>query len=233
MFLIPFSAHAKTIKIAVIDTGYSSFVAKESIPFCDGLHANIPLGKFGLKEPPKDEHKYRHGTNIAWTIYNNVELKNQKNYCLVIINYFSKTQETLVTHTNTAIKYAINIGADYINFSGGGINADPIETQLVKIALDKGILFFASAGNEGKNLSEQGFFPALADPRVFVVGNIYKKNKKHFTSNFGKQVDIWENGTNINGGGIVLTGTSQAAAVALGKNLNSMINSLTHHKGDR
>jgi hypothetical protein len=212
----PFFAYANPIKVAVIDTGYSNFISNENVSLCEGLHADFTQNKTYMRYPPLDSHKLKHGTNVAWLIHEQISKKNLSRYCIVVIKYYDK--ELLdIKASNRAIEYAIKIGAKIINYSGGGVQEDAQETKLVKKALDSGIIFVASAGNHGKDLSKQPYYPALSDPRVIVVGNKDPDGFVVNSSNFGAAVDVWEMGKDRKAGGVTLTGTSQSAAVVTGK----------------
>jgi hypothetical protein len=219
--LYPLFVFAKPIKVAVIDTGYE-LLDKNNVSLCEGLHADITNKTFFMKNPPSDFKKIKHGTNVSWLIHDQISKENLQNYCIIVIKYFGE-KGTSIEMSAMAIKYAIDVGANVINYSGGGLEEDPEETKFIKKALDLGIIFVASAGNEGKDLSKQPYFPALADPRVIVVGNKNANGEIEKNSNFGKAVDVWEIGVKRTGGGVTLTGTSQATAVTTGKLVNDML----------
>jgi hypothetical protein len=220
--LFPLFVSAKPIKVAVIDTGYSNFIKTEDVSLCEGLHADLTKNKTYMQNPPLDSHEVRHGSNVSWLIQDQVSKENLQHYCIVVIKYFDK-KTTNTQLSSRAIEYAIEIGVDIINYSGGGIQEDSQETELVKKALNSGIIFVAAAGNEGKDLSEQPYYPALSDPRVIVVGNKDSDGKIVKSSNFGAVVDVWEIGKDRKAGGVTLTGTSQATAVVTGKIINQII----------
>jgi subtilisin family serine protease len=148
-----------------------------------------------------------------------------------------------------AIRHAINIGADFINISGGGPGRNQSEHQLVKEALDKGIIFVAAAGNDGHKLGSMviaktnrgaitrylaSYYPAMYDERVIVVGNGENSANRRKTSNYGEVVDVWENGTFPIGAygnrAVRLEGTSQATALVTGKLVRMYVQSRRHFK---
>lgn len=222
LFLFPILVQAK-IKIAVIDTGYKlpayPYQDYTGVNLCEGQHADIVKGLTYLNIPPYESHP--HGTNVAHIIDNQLGKEYKDDYCLVIIKYYSLFENTIDLSIK-AIKYAIDIKVDFINYSGGGTVESAEETRLIKKALNNKIIIVAAAGNNGENLSKSAFYPAMSDNRVIVVGNL-KNKKRSPSSNYGKQVDIWENGTEVNGGGIVMSGTSQAAAIVTGKLVKKII----------
>jgi subtilisin family serine protease len=218
LVFLPIVAWSKPIRIAVIDTGYSNNTSSKDVNLCPDGHADMIEGKMFLKQPPADLVPSKHGTNVAFLIDNQLGQQYKGEYCLVIIRYYgSKGQTDAPKKSNQAIAYAISIGVDFINYSGGGTNEMATETRLVKKALNKGIVFVAAAGNEGKNLDNSAFYPAMSDPRVVVVGNIHPNGERVRSSNYGKVVDMWETGYQVSGGGVTLTGTSQSTAIATGK----------------
>lgn len=208
------------IKVAVIDTGLGTGYSGSAIStkhLCKSEH--IAFGsdqsyvKYDETFVPTDKHG--HGTNIAGIIEKNLQ---NENYCLVIIKYWDPTSpENNDQNSLKAIAYAAKIHADIINYSGGGPTYDKEEASLVKAYLDQGGIFMAAAGNENSDLDKNPFYPAMDDSRVKVVGNLGQDGNRSVKSNYGKRVDFWEMGENVEGNGIVLTGTSQATAIETAK----------------
>lgn len=180
-----------------------------------------------MEKPPVDTNVALHGTNIAWLISDHIGENYKKDFCLIIINYYTGDPDTMnAKNSNKALLYAISVGAQYINYSGGGVGEIPEETRIVKLALNRGIVFVAAAGNEKKNFKDQKYFPALSDSRVIVVGALDKKGNIASFSNFGQQVDVWEEGVDVVAGGVKLSGTSQATAVATGKIVKNTLDNI-------
>lgn len=219
ILMVYFKAHAENrlIKVAVIDTGFGYSGSNANTKhLCKSEHVDLTSKQVYSKYDnvgfvPLDSHG--HGTNIAGIIDNN--LKNE-NYCLVIIKYWA-SNEYNDENSLKAIAYATKIHADIINYSGGGTAKDEKEVKLVKAYLDQGGIFVAAAGNEKMDLTVQGYYPAMDDPRVKVVGAIDTDGDKATFSNFGKRVNFWEIGEKVEGNGLVLSGTSQATAVETAK----------------
>ena len=94
-----------------------------------------------------------------------------------------------------------------------------MEKAAVKRFLDHSGKIIAAAGNEHASLelAENAYFPALYDKRIIVVGNNTKDGVRSNSSNYGEPVTRWEVGEDVEAYGIVMTGTSQATAVATGK----------------
>ncbi len=214
----------KTLVIAVIDTGFAF----------EGKGVNAHLCKFGHKDfsnskvyakgfkttssVPLDNHG--HGTHIAGLI-DQYASKGNRAFCLIILKYYdpnnSLSSNSTVEATIEAINYAKNIKADVINYSGGGVEFIGKEAEAVKDYIDQGGVFIAAAGNEGKDLDQQHYYPALDDSRVISVGNVNENGMVVKSSNFGSKVSCFEMGYNVSMYGMFMTGTSQATAIATGK----------------
>lgn len=218
-----------TLTVAVIDTG----IGKHEQKLCKQGHKSF-LGLFD--NPLKDEHG--HGSHVAGLINRNAEY--QGDYCLVSLKYYSDkaTGTENLINMKAAIRYAININVKAINISGGGIQADQEEMELIKEALDKKIKVVVAAGNEKSDLDKNcNYFPACYDPRIIIVGNDevrFNKNSQSFvkrrnpSSNYGYRVSRWEMGTDVassngTGGETLMTGTSQATGIATGKIIKEML----------
>jgi thermitase len=126
-------------------------------------------------------------------------------------------------NTIRAIRYAIQMGADIINYSGGGLEYSAEEYQAVKAARDAGILFVAAAGNEYSNSDKSHYFPAnYSLDNIVSVTAINQSAQVLKSSNYGIQtVHIAAPGENIfstlpGAKYGVMTGTSQATAFVSG-----------------
>lgn len=171
-----------------------------------------------------------HGTHIAGII--GAQAGNQKGISgispevrLMIIKYY----DPKVTHTDNlkntinSINYAIKMGAQIINYSGGGTDYSQEEFEAVKKAEKNGILFVAAAGNERSNSDQFHYYPAdYKLSNIISVTAIDPSKDILSTSNFGiETVDIAAPGQNIistlpgNSYGF-MTGTSQATAFVTG-----------------
>jgi subtilisin family serine protease len=213
----------KPAVVAVIDTGFKFSDKTAEAKLCKFGHKNFSSITDSYLPPnmqapvPVDNHG--HGTNVAGIIQ---EFAGNTHYCIVVIKYFdpnSKVDNNL-ENTIKAIRYANNIGAKYINYSGGGLLFDEREKIEVEKFLDRGGRFIAAAGNEKSDISEKPYYPAMYDERIVSVGSIEEDGTIAKYSNFGDRVSRWEYGTNIVGFGISMSGTSQATATATGKIIN-------------
>lgn len=201
--LLVWSSTAK-IRVAVIDSGAPSNGKFE--------HCVDPIDLTG----GGNEDIQGHATNIAHLIKNTTMAKEAE-YCFIFIKFYHKTGYNKQALIGESVKIAVDLKADIINISGGGEGVDALEQAYVLLGLASDIKFVVAAGNDGKNLDENCYYyPACYDPRVIVVGNGRSQNKRSPTSNYGKVVDIWVNGTNKEGGGFIMSGTSQSTAIVTG-----------------
>jgi len=144
---------------------------------------------------------------------------------LMILKYFdpkSKGNDNL-KNTVRAIRYAVDMGANVINYSGGGTDPNDDEFAAVKYAEDHGVLFVAAAGNEHSNSDVSHYYPADYNlSNIISVTAIDPVAKVLRSSNFGKtSVNIAAPGEGIystlpNGNYGYMTGTSQATAFVSG-----------------
>jgi subtilisin family serine protease len=202
---------ASPVIVAVIDTGYS--IQDESLPFCKFGHATF------AGNDVKD--RLGHGTNIAHIINAQVKSLPKGSWCMVVIKFFDKdtSSDEALSNSVKALRWIKKLNVDIVNLSYEGGFSSNAEKAAVKALLDKGIKVVAAAGNRN---TKPGF-PASADKRVIVVGNLQKDGSRHPTSNFGDSVNRWEVGTDVCAGGSCMTGTSQATAIVTGKILKKMI----------
>jgi subtilisin family serine protease len=175
-----------------------------------------------------DEHG--HGTHIAGIIGakrgNGLPLSGvSPDVSLMILKYYDakSTGADNLENTIRAIRYAVRMGANVINYSGGGILKSRDEEDMLRWAGEQGVLVVAAAGNEGMNSDFFHFYPADYDlPNILSVGAIDRFGQLMDLSNYGLHtVDIAAPGKNIystlpNGQFGYMSGTSQATAFATG-----------------
>lgn len=215
----------KTTVIAVVDTGFGgdeSWIGQEQAHLCKFGHKDFTEGKVAVEQfgtidsVPVDDHG--HGTHIAGLVDFYARQTNDS-YCLVILKYYdpkADDKENLV-RTVEAIEYARRIKADFINYSGGGIQRSAAEEEAIKAYIDSGGTFVAAAGNESSNIDIFHYYPAQEDDRIIVVGNGKDEKHKGYKSNYGTRVNRWEVGSNVKMYNHYMTGTSQSTAIATGK----------------
>ena len=177
----------------------------------------------------KDHHG--HGTHIAGII--GAVRNNGKgisgvapNIQLMILKYYESGVPTdHLKNTVRAIHYAIEMGADIINYSGGGMSFSQEEREAILKAQRRGILFVAAAGNESSDADDakSHYYPASYNlSNIISVAAIDSNEKMVSSSNWGvRNVDVAAPGRKIlstlplNSYGY-MTGTSQATAYVSG-----------------
>jgi thermitase len=230
MFSTELSANVEPIVVAVIDTGINPDLA-EKLPICKN-------GSRDFTGTGIEDH-HGHGSHISGIIDANVKNvdisdtdKVKANYCQVIIKFYDPFTKTNSLESEIkALRWAIELNVDVINFSGGGTEESLEERILIKKALDMGIKVVVAAGNDHRELAgNYKFFPAVTDKRLYVVGNLNPQRVPASSSNYGSVVNSWEFGTRVRSfcrvgtePNCLLSGTSQATAVKSGKIIRSML----------
>ena len=216
-FLAPALA-SEPHRIVVLDSGFN--VTPEDVPLCPTGHADFT--GTGMRDTVP------HGTNVAALIAQQVRGLQA---CIIVVKVLKNHDGNAHRPYLDGLKHALRTGAKTWNMSLVGGAAIPEETRLLSQALDQGVTIFVAAGNgeavrsgysvvvKPINLDQRcEAFPACADPRLRVV-SAYDLTR----ANFGKIVDIWESGLRKVGGGLSLSGTSQATAIATGKYVRNLL----------
>ncbi len=176
------------------------------------------------------QDNHGHGTHIAGIVGaeggNGIGISGvSPKVSMMIVKYYDPTSRGTDNLRNTikAIDYAVQKGANIINYSGGGLDYSQLEYEAVKRAQQKGILFIAAAGNEHSNSDTSHYYPAnYALDNIISVTAVNQSAQILMTSNYGaKSVHIAAPGENIystlpNGQYGLMTGTSQATAFVTG-----------------
>lgn len=187
-----------------------------------------------------------HGTHIAGII--GAEAGNGKGISgispqvsLMILKYYDPKVPSSDNLKNTiaSIKYCVKMGANIINYSGGGTEFSQEEHDAVAEAEHKGILFVAAAGNERSNSDQHHYYPAdYKLKNIISVTAIDPSTEVLSSSNYGVEtVDIAAPGQNIlstlpgNTYGF-MTGTSQATAFVTGAAALAMAHKLNFKAED-
>jgi subtilisin family serine protease len=125
----------------------------------------------------------------------------------------------ITDNINTAIKWAVDAGADVINASLGIRHTDGglPHQEVIAYALSRGVTVVAASGNDG--LPEKYYPGAL--PGVIAVGAGDPRGEVASFSSYGAEVSLIAPGTTIistdtNGGYKMASGTSQAAPFVAG-----------------
>ena len=127
-----------------------------------------------------------------------------------------------LTNTVRAIRYAVRAGAHIINYSGGGSDPAPSEKAAILEAQQKGVLFVAAAGNDGRSNDRIPYYPASYQlDNIVGVASVNRDNILLPSSNYGKSVHLAAPGLMIlsalpAGKFGTMSGTSQATAFATG-----------------
>lgn len=129
-----------------------------------------------LDQPEKSQKNYvanyfDHGTHVAGIVlYGDLDksispvCRNVQIESCSIFNIEDK-----VIATVNCLRHALNSGANFVNMSMGGENADSSEKMLIKLLSDRGTIIIAAAGNEGRDLNVHNFYPAkyrIEDPTI-------------------------------------------------------------------
>jgi subtilisin family serine protease len=138
---------------------------------------------------------------------------------LMTLKYYDKNMDDTesINYTVKAIRYAIRMGANVINYSSSGAVKSRLEEAVIREATKKGILFVTAAGNSGLNLDKYDYYPAnYAVKNVFSVSAIDSQSRLIASSNYGGK-SIPAPGKSIystvpGGGYGNMSGTSQATA---------------------
>ena len=97
---------------------------------------------------------------------------------IMTLKYFdpSATGDNL-ENTVKSIKYAVDNGADIINYSGGGPGANSRERAEIAFAADKSIIFVAALGNESRKIGgKHKFYPASYElPNIVFLHSLNKQ----------------------------------------------------------
>lgn len=225
--LLPTTSIAKTIKVAVIDTGYDFKSTWKDIDRYPGLKkpkicTDSRHADFTKVETDKTylEDTHGHGTHIAGLI---ASAAGDSDYCLVIIKYYNPYHNNLKA-TIKSFEHAIEENVDIINYSGGGTDYSAEEYEVLMRAIKLGIKVVVAAGNEKSNIDEKGkhYYPASYSPLITSVGNVDEKGKRVPSSNYGDSVTAFRMGLDVysllpgNRYG-TMTGTSQATAIRSGE----------------
>ncbi|NEP06008.1 MAG: S8 family serine peptidase, partial [Okeania sp. SIO4D6] len=139
---------------------------------------------------PMDEES--HGTHIAGTIAAKRDgvgttgvAPNAKIMSLRVLNDEGVGK---VSDGISAILYAVNNGADVINFSSGGRNLVPSELDAIRYAADRGVVFVSAAGNG--SLSSPDYPARLANEYGIAVGSVDRNAQfSSFSNKAGGELD--------------------------------------------
>lgn len=130
-----------------------------------------------------------HGTHIAGIIANKARPQVRM---MILKIYDEHSKISALAATAKAIAYATKMGAQVINYSGGGLTPDIDEKISLTQAAAKNILVIAAAGNEGAKLDSSPFYPASYNlSNIVSVAAINRYHQLMSASNYSEnKVDI-------------------------------------------
>lgn len=194
------------VTVAVIDSGVAEIdcLKNRLVPGYDFVD--------GDSDTSNDRHPQSHGTFLASII---AECTEGVGINIMPVRVMSSQTGSLINSANGII-YAVDNGADIINFSiGGRISNCSIIDDAISYAEQNGVLVVVSAGNIRWNTED---YCPTHNESALVVGSIDRDLcfSESF-SNYGKTVDLVAPGERIvgynsNGQLQTLTGTSMSAA---------------------
>ena len=217
----------KDIVVAVVDTGieYGHPFLKDNLHVVNGTLSPKNYGvDFSIKSKinPRPNDSHGHGTHVAGivkSVFPDVKLLALKYY-----NPQAPSKDN-VDATIKALRYAVDMNVDIINYSGGGPEPAAEELRILREAEKKGILVIAAAGNEESNIDvrKNAYYPASYGLSNIITVTAHNQFAKILSSsNWGKRgVDISAPGYRIKSSlpysrAGYLTGTSQATAFVTG-----------------
>lgn len=206
-FILFTSIVEATVRVGIIDSGINLSAFDYKIKLCENSMKDFT--GTGILDTAG------HGTNIAGIIAPK-ELDNE-DYCLVIVKFFDNkipNLDTLETILSSLVYIVVQEKIDILNLSLSGNLPSQTEKLLLTYLKERNIIINVAAGNESFELDNRcSSFPACYKMGINVVGNLTTNGEINKSSNRGSIVTHWRIGTNVRGGNIVMTGTSQATAV--------------------
>ncbi len=197
--------YGKGTKIAVIDSGVDS--GHEDLNIYKTIDCISKVNE-GCFETDGDEDSQFHGTHVSGIInaqHNNKGIDGVAPLADVYVLKIAKTTSSGYLFYDkayeNAVDWAIKNNIQIINFSIGFEKEKPDLAQKIKEALNKGIIFVAAAGNNGR--SKYAFkgttvdFPANVDG-VIAVSATTDKDNLNAGSSIGPEVYIAAPGYGIN-----------------------------------
>lgn len=151
-----------------------------------------------------------HGTILAGIIgaatNNNIGIAGiNHNVSIMPLRVLDENGSGSSANVRRAIEYAVNNGAEVINFSFSFNKPDDRLQSVIQWAYDQGVVMVSAVGNGDLNTDQNPVYPACFDTRIgknviIGVASTDKKDKKAHFSNYGKIcTDISAPGVNIFG----------------------------------
>lgn len=220
------------IVVAIIDTGIDA----NHLDLKHNLWKDYASGYYGwdfVKNKPNPIDEHGHGTHVAGIVgaamnpLTGISGVAHK-VSIMAVKYYSDQNSGTQNLQNSirALNWAIDHGANIINYSGGGPEFSGEEYITLQRARDKGVLVVAAAGNEHQNtdLVKNYYYPCAYKrlTNIICVAAVNIRNELLTSSNWGKtNVDVAAPGENIlstvpGGKYSYMSGTSQATAFVTG-----------------
>ena len=164
-----------------------------------------------MPDEPYDEKGHYHGTHVAGTIgavgnnsngvsgvAQNISIMAVKVFRPNGYGYSSDIMEGL-DYVAKKVDEGENIVAINASYGGGGGSQDDAVNDAIKKLGEKGVVFCAAAGNDGKDIDSDPMYPASYDAsNIIAVAASDQDDKLASFSNYGKKsVDVSAPGTNI------------------------------------
>lgn len=209
----------KQVKIAVIDSG----IDYNHPDLKDNIWVNIveQAGKPGVDDDnngfvddihgydfseddgdPMDGHNHgTHCAGIIGAIHNNgIGIAGvMANVSLVPVRFLDDDGFGTTEQAIKAIDYATNLDVDVMSNSWGGFKSSDALREAIEVAMEKGIIFVTSAGNESQNNDNFSHFPSnfKIENIVSVAAGTIQDSMSLFSSYGPKTVHITAPGENI------------------------------------
>lgn len=205
-------AYSRSIyKVAVIDTGFTF------LPFDLTGFKICPSGHYDF-----DKKKSRVGPDVAGhgsyvTSLINIHA-DTSNICFLIYKVFGEDVSDSHKAIDSAMIKAYRAGAKAINMSVFMVTFSKRTLRIIKYLTKHGVVFYVSAGNEGRNLNKTCLrYPVcykelIDNKRVKIVGALNVYDNPALYSNKGARIDLFSFGDY----NVTFRGTSLAAPRALG-----------------
>lgn len=191
--IIPNNVEARTIRVAVIDSGVNT-ADLINVKRCPNLDKDFS------GETLKDD--LNHGTKILNLIAQGNE---NVDYCVAVIKIFSgKFSVFFMNKYFKALEYVLYNKFDIVNLSLNGNTKYKTEETLIKTLSDIGTIVVIAAGNDKKDLSIKcDQYPACYDRRSVIVGavpvmGIRQDNESNYESKNTGIIDVIVSGDYYN-----------------------------------
>jgi hypothetical protein len=200
--------------VAVVDTAVQALDAAKS------QFLLSPINVLGETDPAKlASSAPLHGTSMVETLMNALADSNGQGegtgVRILPINVYGNGETTSTYEVTLGVYAAVRNGARVVNLSLGGDGDSALLDDLIAQATQRGVVFFAAAGNTPTTAPT---YPA-ANPLVYAVTASNSAGQIAPYANYGSFVDLIAPGTSyMNYGGTTyrVTGTSPATAYVSG-----------------